>query len=117
VRREAVEDLLQIVDRRQVNAEQIAVLACDSVTLADLGCLSGDLGDPLQLARRRADADDRGHREAERCRVELRVVAPDRARALQPLHALGDRWRRQADPASELGESEAPVLAKFSENS
>ena len=100
-----------------MNAEQVAVLACDSMTLADLGCLPGDLGDPLELARRRADTDDRGHGEAERSRVELRVVAPDRARALQPLHTLGDRGRREADPSSELGEAEPPVFPKLAENS
>ena len=81
VRREAVEDLLQVVDRPQVDAEQVAVLACYSVTFADLGRPSCDLGDPLELARRRADTDDRGHGETERSR-DLRALAATVARAL-----------------------------------
>ena len=56
-------------------------------------------------------------RVAERARVDLRVVAGDRAVALEPLHALGDGRRREADAAAELGEAEPAVLLELFEDS
>src|ERR687898_795648 len=75
VRREVVEDVLELVDRPQVEPHQVAVLAGDAVALADRRCLGRNLADPLELSWRRPDAYDGRHRVAERPRVELRAVA------------------------------------------
>src|SRR5579862_7653915 len=86
-----------------------AVFAGDPETLGDLRDLGGQLGDPRQLAGGRLDADDRLELVAERSRVDLGSVAGDDAVALEPLDALGDGGRREADPPAKLGERDAPV--------
>jgi hypothetical protein len=48
VGREAVEDVLEGIDRPEMKAEQVAVLAGDAVALRDLGRLARNLWDPLQ---------------------------------------------------------------------
>jgi len=86
VRRETVEDVLELVDRAQVEPHQVAVLTRDPVALADLGRLGGDLADSLELSGGRPDANDGGNREAESRGVELRAVG---ARTLRNGVALG----------------------------
>ena len=54
VGREAVEDVLEVVHGTQVEPEEVAVVAGDPVALGHLGRLARDLGDALQLPRRRA---------------------------------------------------------------
>jgi len=87
------------------------------MALADLGRLAGDLRDALQLTRSRADADDGCDGVTESGRVEVGLVAPDHSGALEPLHTLGDRRRREPDATSELGHSESPAGLKLAENS
>src|SRR4051794_24571448 len=89
--REAVEDLLEVVHQAQMEPEQVAVLAGDAVAENDLRRLAGDLGDAVQLARDGSDPDDDLDREADRPRLDLRVVADDDAAALEPLDALRHR--------------------------
>src|SRR5918996_6380140 len=72
VRDEAVDDLLEVLDRADVRLHEEAVLAGDAVALDDLGRVAREVGDRAQLARRRADANDRRQREAELARVDGR---------------------------------------------
>jgi hypothetical protein len=55
VEQELVQDLLELVHRGSVHLDQEAVLAGDAVALGDLGQRLGELGDPGQMARCRAD--------------------------------------------------------------
>jgi hypothetical protein len=50
-RGEAVKDRLQLLDRAQVQLEEVAVLAGNAVALGDLGQLAGDLRDQLEVMR------------------------------------------------------------------
>lgn len=59
MRCEPVEHVLEVVYRAEVKTEEAAVLARDPVALGDLGRLTRNLRDALELARRRPDADDR----------------------------------------------------------
>src|SRR6266542_1067160 len=54
-RREAVQDRLELLDRPQVQLQEVAVFAGDAVALGDLGQLAGDIGDQLEVTRARAD--------------------------------------------------------------
>ncbi len=99
-----------------MESQQVAVLPGDPVALPHLRRLARDLGNPLELARRRPDPNDRRHREAERRRIDLGAVARDHARALEPLDALGDRGRRHADAAAELCHADAAVGLELSEH-
>jgi inner membrane transporter RhtA len=49
-----------------VDLDQEAVVTADAVAFGDFGCRGGQFGDLGKLAGRRADADERGDREAER---------------------------------------------------
>src|SRR4051794_21188649 len=114
---EAVDELLQVLDVAHRRLHEEAVLAGDAVALHDLRRRARELGHLGDLTRRGPDADDRGERVAERPRVDLGVVAGDRAVALEPLHALGDGRRRQADAAPQLGEAEPAVELELFEDS
>src|SRR5919198_335881 len=114
---EAVDDLLEVLDVAHRRLHEEAVLAGDAMALDDLGRLARELGDLGDLARRRADADHHGERIAERPRVDPGVVADDRAVALEPLDALGDGGRREADAAAGLGEAEPAVVLELLEDS
>jgi inner membrane transporter RhtA len=85
-----------------VQLEKEAVFPGDPVALDDLGCVACDLADLVQLPRRRCYAHDGRDRVAEFGRVDVRVVATDDAGALETLHAVGDRGRREVDTATEL---------------
>jgi hypothetical protein len=74
-----------------VDLDEEAVLSGDPIALAELVHPAGQLGDPGQLARGGPDPDERGDRQAERGRVDLRAVAGDDAGALQALDPLGNR--------------------------
>ena len=91
---EAVEDLFEIVHRPQVQLDEEAVLARDAVAVDHLRHLTSKLRDLLQLARRRPDPDNGCDREADRLRIDLRAVARDHARTLEPLNPLRHRRRR-----------------------
>ena len=117
VDQEAVEEVAQLVDRAQVHLDVEAVFAGDPVALGDLRDLGGELGDPRQLAGGRLHADDRLELVAECARVDLGSVARDHAVALEPLDALGDRRRREADPPAQLGERDAPVRRELADDS
>ena len=99
VGREAVEHVLQVVDRAQMEPQQVAVLPGDPVALPHLGGLPRDLGNPLELARRGPDPNDRRHRKAERRRVDLGAVAGDHAR----LARAAGRARRPRAPTCRCG--------------
>ena len=99
-----------------MEAEQVAVLPSDSIALPHLGRLPRDVGDPLELARRGSDPHDRGHRKAERCRIDLGAVAGDHPRSLEPLYPIGDGGRRHADAAAELRQAEAAVGPELAEH-
>src|SRR4051812_43991349 len=103
VRGEDVDDVLEVLDVADPRGHDVAVVAGDAVALGDLGGPAGELGDLGDLLRRRAHADDHAQRVAERTRVDLGPVAGDHTRRLQPLDALGDGGRGQADAAAELG--------------
>jgi hypothetical protein len=65
-------------------------------------------------ARRLAAHLDEGrHRLAGLGRIDRGAIAGDHAQGLEPPHALGDRWRRQAHPAAELVEADAPVALEL----
>src|SRR5215212_11188208 len=114
---EAVDELLQVLDVAHRRLHEEAVLAGDAVALDDLGRRARQVGDLVDLARGRADADHRRQRVAERARIHAGVVAGDNAVALEPLDALGDRGRRETDPPSELGEADAAVALELCEDS
>jgi inner membrane transporter RhtA len=99
--------------RSDVELHEEAVLAGDPVALDDLGRRARELGDLRQLARRRADAEDRGERVAERPRVDRGVVARDHAVVAQPREPLCHGRRGQADPSAELGVAEPSVLLEL----
>ena len=86
------------------------------MALPDLGDLGGELGNSGKLARGGLDADDGGHRITEAARVDLGPVAGDDTYSFETLDALGDRWRRQADAAPELGEGDAAVGRQLTED-
>ena len=109
VEREAVDDLLEVLDVADVGADQVAVLARHAQALDDLGRLHGERRDLVQLARRGAHADDHAEREAERARVDVGAVAADHAAALEPREPVRDRRGREADAAAELGERQPGV--------
>ena len=67
-------------------------------------------------SRVRLDADDRGQRVAERPRVDLGAVAGDHAVPLEPLDALGNGGRGEADATAELRERDAPIGAQLAED-
>ena len=89
--------------------DQVAVLAGDPVALDHLRSTPGDVGDLVQLTRRRAHADNGAQPVAERGRVELGAVAPDHAVALESLQPLGHRRRGQADAPPEFGQAQPRV--------
>src|SRR4029434_8681272 len=74
-RGEAVEDRLQLLDRAQVQLEEVAVLAGNAVALGDLGQLAGGLRDQLEVMRARADPDDGADGVAQGARLNLRLEA------------------------------------------
>ena len=115
VDREAVDDLLEVLDVADVGAHHVAVLPRHAVALDDLRRVAGDVGDLAQLARGRADADDDAERVAERARVDLGAVAADHAVLLEPREPVGDRRRGEPDPAAELGQREPRVLLQLGE--
>ena len=100
-----------------METEEVAVLAGDAVALRHLGRLAGDLRYALELSGSRSDPYDGRDGIPERLRVELGVVPGDDSCPLQPLHSLGDRRRRKADSAAELGHPEARVLAELGQDS
>jgi hypothetical protein len=116
VRREAIEDFLEVGDRTEMETQEVAVLARDPVALGHFGCVFRDLGYALELPRRGPDADNCRDRIAEGRRVEIRVVAADRTVALEPLDPLGDGRRRQPDPATELRHAQATLALELSED-
>jgi hypothetical protein len=109
VQREPVQNLLEIVHRAQPNEEQVAVLSRDAVALEDLRRVFRDLGDPVELAHGRPDANHRCDREAEGARIDLRPIADDHPGLLQTLHTLGHRRGGQAYAAPELGHGQPGV--------
>jgi hypothetical protein len=114
---EAVEHLLEVLDRAEMELEHEAVLARDAVAFDDLGRLPRQLRDLVQLpAHRGPDADERGDRIADSPRVDVGVVAADHARLLEPLHALRDRWGRHAHTTAELGQRQARVLLELAQD-
>ena len=115
VDREAVDDLLEVLDVADVGAHHVAVLPRHAVALDDLGRVAGDVGDLAQLARRRADADHDAERVAERARVDVGAVAADHAVLLEPSEPVGDRRGRQPDAAAELGQREPRVVLQLRE--
>src|SRR5919109_5151666 len=62
---EAVDELLEVLDVAHGRLHEEAVFAGDAVALDDLGRVAGELGDLVDLARRRADADHGGERVAD----------------------------------------------------
>jgi hypothetical protein len=116
-RREVVQDRLELLDRAEVQLQEVAVLAGDPVALGDLGQLAGDLGDQLEVARGWADPDDRADGVAEGARLHLGVDAEGAAvdEPAQPFgHRRGDAGRcRGGDagrPGRRLAGADAPVL-------
>lgn len=89
---ETVEDLLEPVYLGDVNLHQEAVFAGDAVALDDLGSSLGEFDDAPKLAGSRTNANERGHRVAERPWIYVEPVSGDDPGLLQPLHALGDCW-------------------------
>ena len=63
---EAVDDLLEVQHVADVGAHDVAVVARHPQALHDLGRLHRQLGDVAQQAGRRADADHRRERQAQR---------------------------------------------------
>jgi len=98
-----------------VRLDQVAVLAGDPVAFDDLGHAAHELGDLVDLAGRRPDADDGAQRVAEGRGVDGGVVALDHARALETLEPLGDRRRREADAPAELGDGQTSVGLELDE--
>ena len=78
---EQVEHPVELVDRREVDLEDEAVLPGDPVTLHDLRNTAGQLGDPRQLPGVRPDADVGPDRQPERRRLQLQPVPPDDSRS------------------------------------
>ncbi len=113
--REAVDDLLQVLDRAHVGGHDEAVLPGDPPAVDDLGRGLGELRHAGNLPWRGANPDHRAERIAERARVELGAVAQDHAVALEPLDALGHRRGREADPPAELGHAEPRVGLELGE--
>ena len=110
-----VEDLLEVVDGADVQAQQVAVLAGDALALDDLGRALGELGDLVDLAGEGAHADHRGQREADGLGIDDGPIAGDDALALEAPHALGHRRRGQADAPPELGEGDPSVALELFE--
>ena len=110
---EAVDDLLQVLDRAHVGGHHVAVVAGDPAAVDDLRASPCELGDAVQLARRRSHPENRGQRQPQRPRVDARVVAEDHPVPLQPLQALGDRRRGQPDAATQLRQAEPGVGLKL----
>src|SRR3954463_7125031 len=115
--REAVDDLLEVLDRADVELHVEAVLARHAVALDDLGRALGDLGDRGDLAWRGAHAQHGGERVAERARVDLGGVARDGAVTFQTSEALGHRGGGEADAAAELGPADAGGRPELGEQS
>lgn len=99
-----------------METQEVAVLARDPVALGHLGCVFRDLGYALELARRGPDSNDCRDRIAEGHRIEIRVVAADRAVAFEPLDSFGDGGRRQPDSATELRHPQAALALELSED-
>ena len=99
-----------------MEAQEVAVLACDPVALGNLDGVPRDLRDALKLARRRADSNDRCDRIPERRWVEVRVIATNGAGTLEPLDPLGDGGRGEPDAASELGHAQSALGLQLAED-
>ena len=101
--RERVDHLLEVLHVAHVQLQEEAVVARDPVALDDLGRVAGELGDLRELARRRADAQDRRQREPERAGSTAAwkpVIAPAScSRATRSATAGADR----PDAPAELG--------------
>ena len=83
-----VDHLFEVPHVAHVRAEDVAVLAGDAVALDHLWRALRQLGDILELSRRRADPDDRAQSQPERPGVDVGVVAADHAELLEALDAL-----------------------------
>src|SRR3954451_14272530 len=83
------------------------------MALDDLGRPLGQLGDLVQLERRRADADHHAQLEPERARVHLGVVGGDQALLLEARKALGPGRLRHPHATTQVGEREPRVLLEL----
>src|SRR5215208_1936072 len=89
VDRELVDHLLEVLDVADEGFHEVAVLPGDAVALDHLWGALGQVGDLVQLARRRPDADHDAEREAHGPRIDLGPIALDHTGLLEPGEALG----------------------------
>jgi hypothetical protein len=80
------------------------------VALDHLRHVARELRDPLQLRRRRPDADEGGDRVAERRRFDVGAEPRDHTARSEPLKPLGDRGRREVDLAPQRRDRDTAVL-------
>lgn len=97
--------------------DQEAVLAGDSVALADLGEALGQFCDLRELTWAGPYSDEGGHGVAEGRGIDVQAVATDHAALLQPAQAVPSGGDRDLDTPGQFRGGQAGVGGQFRQES
>ena len=90
----AIDHFFEVLDVAHVSGHDVAIVAVDASAVDDFRGVASEVGNRLQLAGSRPNADHGGQRVAECSGIEVCVIAEDHAVTLQALESLGDGGRR-----------------------
>ena len=113
IRRKFVDDLLEMLDRRDSDFHDERIAAGTAMTFENFIRLFGDLDDVTVIDTADAHPDKRDDREPDFRRIDLGAVSGDDPRVLELSNTLDNRRCRKPDASAKFGVTDPRILLQL----